>query len=173
MLFNTSLMSWGILENIWRKFVSYQFSNENEWETWKFSQTSLEPLPVFRAQHYSNWIEHWDWCQDQRLWAMRTGWEIRSIRPENAGCWNAVLNANLKYWEGDLFFFQHNCVNWTSGCEWQLKEKQFRIDTRNHFSIQIICRYELLQGWRKNRIIKKNPNHTKLMSYRTGLLLIH
>lgn len=90
---------------------------------------------------------------------MRTGWELRSIRPENAGCQNAVLNANLKFREGDLFF--SSITNWTSGCEGQWKEKQFKIGTRNHFSIQIICRYELLQGWRRNRIIRKKNRKTK------------
>lgn len=30
--------------------------------------------------------------------------ESLDLRPQNAGCWNAVLNANLKFWEGNLFF---------------------------------------------------------------------
>lgn len=53
MLFNTSLKSRRNSGNGRRKFVSYQFSNENGWETCKFLQASLEHLPVFSTE---------DWC---------------------------------------------------------------------------------------------------------------
>lgn len=38
--------------------------NENEWETCKFAQTSLELLLLFSRQHCRNWTEHQDWCEN-------------------------------------------------------------------------------------------------------------
>lgn len=54
----------GILLNIWMNFFVLLVFNENELETCKFAQTSLELLLLFSRQHCSNWTEHQDWCED-------------------------------------------------------------------------------------------------------------